>query len=417
MPIKEKNGKWYWGEQGPFDTKLKAQEVSQAAHASGYKGSLQKFLVFKKGEKYLKKDVQYTVANDEQVFNQEVCGTCHFFDVKNDVCSIVKGEIHSHMWCNKWESVDYIKLSNVANITKINISKLNGAGIYTLQELANCSNNSGLDLNKGTFEQLRSQARVQQIKRENGSNAFELLRFEKGRGLDRLPTLNKHDVFFDMEGYANSHSNLEYLFGIYSNNELFKEYWGHNEIDEQKSFLDVLQFFEKHMLENPNAHIYHYHHYETTALKKLADKYNFGKDIIDQLVSKGKFIDLYPVVKESVRLSEPRYRLKNVEKFYRKNRTDSVSTAISSIETYKLWKSTKDEQLLKDIAQYNKADCVSTKMLLDWLTDLKPLQKDTATVFTSTDTGVFTPTYGKYKKPSKKAKKDKFGIVDTAHAN
>ena len=51
MPIKEKNGKWYWGKQGPFDTKSKAQEVAQAAHASGYKGSLQKFLVLSKGEK------------------------------------------------------------------------------------------------------------------------------------------------------------------------------------------------------------------------------------------------------------------------------------------------------------------------------------------------------------------------------
>ena len=33
MPIKKKNGKWYWGSQGPFDTKNKAEEV---ADASGY---------------------------------------------------------------------------------------------------------------------------------------------------------------------------------------------------------------------------------------------------------------------------------------------------------------------------------------------------------------------------------------------
>ena len=36
MPIRQKKGKWYWGTQGPFDSKKKAQEVARAAHASGY---------------------------------------------------------------------------------------------------------------------------------------------------------------------------------------------------------------------------------------------------------------------------------------------------------------------------------------------------------------------------------------------
>ena len=417
MPIKEKNGKWYWGKQGPFDTKSKAQEVAQAAHASGYKGSLQKFLVFSKGEKYTKKEVQYAVANEQQVFNQEMCGTCHYFDAKKDVCSIVKGEIHDHMWCNKWESIDYITLNNIANISKTNIDKLQEAGIYTLKELANCDSDIEINLNKDTFERLRSQARLQQIKSESHNNALELLRFEKGRGLDRLPTPSKSDIFFDMEGYASNNNNLEYLFGVHYNEDLFKEFWGHNELDEQKSFLEVLQFFEKHINNNPDAHIYHYHHYETTALKKLANKYHFGKDILDSLINKGAVVDLYPVVKESLRISEPRYRLKNIEKFYMKARTDVVSSAISSIETYKTWTETQDNQLLKDIAQYNKSDCVSTKLLLKWLSDLKPIQKDTATVFTSSDAGVFTPTYGKYEKPKKKSKKDQFGFEVPNYAN
>lgn len=37
MPITEKNGKWYWGEQGPYDTKEAAQRVATAAYLSGYK--------------------------------------------------------------------------------------------------------------------------------------------------------------------------------------------------------------------------------------------------------------------------------------------------------------------------------------------------------------------------------------------
>ena len=54
MPITQKDNKWYWGNQGPFNTKSKAQEVAQAAHASGYTGSLEKFL-----------DYQFQKADDK----------------------------------------------------------------------------------------------------------------------------------------------------------------------------------------------------------------------------------------------------------------------------------------------------------------------------------------------------------------
>jgi hypothetical protein len=38
MPIRQDSkGKWWWGFQGPFDTKKKALEVQSAAYASGYK--------------------------------------------------------------------------------------------------------------------------------------------------------------------------------------------------------------------------------------------------------------------------------------------------------------------------------------------------------------------------------------------
>lgn len=38
MPVEEKNGKWFWGKEGPFDTKEKAEEVERAAYANGYAG-------------------------------------------------------------------------------------------------------------------------------------------------------------------------------------------------------------------------------------------------------------------------------------------------------------------------------------------------------------------------------------------
>ena len=35
MPIMKKSDGWYWGSKGPFDTKQKAVQVGQAAHAAG----------------------------------------------------------------------------------------------------------------------------------------------------------------------------------------------------------------------------------------------------------------------------------------------------------------------------------------------------------------------------------------------
>lgn len=38
MPVHKKNGRWWWGGRGPFDTKEKAEEVEKAAYANGYTG-------------------------------------------------------------------------------------------------------------------------------------------------------------------------------------------------------------------------------------------------------------------------------------------------------------------------------------------------------------------------------------------
>jgi len=43
MPIQKKGDKWYWGSQGPFSSREKAEDVAQAAYASGYKKSIDVF--------------------------------------------------------------------------------------------------------------------------------------------------------------------------------------------------------------------------------------------------------------------------------------------------------------------------------------------------------------------------------------
>ena len=37
MPLRNVNGKWFWGSKGPFTSKAKALSVARAAYAHGYK--------------------------------------------------------------------------------------------------------------------------------------------------------------------------------------------------------------------------------------------------------------------------------------------------------------------------------------------------------------------------------------------
>lgn len=50
MPLTKKQSGWYWGSQGPFDTKAKALAVSRAAYAAGYKAQSKDVLSYRVDE-------------------------------------------------------------------------------------------------------------------------------------------------------------------------------------------------------------------------------------------------------------------------------------------------------------------------------------------------------------------------------
>lgn len=85
----------------------------------------------------------------------------------------------------------------------------------------------------------------------------------------------------------------------------------------------------------------HYAHYEETALKRLMSCHGTREAEVDNLLRFGKLIDLYKVVRESMRISEPRYSIKNVEHFYPKNEPEQVNNAGASIVYYERWRETK----------------------------------------------------------------------------
>jgi len=270
-------------------------------------------------------------------------------------------------------------LCQVANISRLQIKKLESNGVSTMEALATLPPEVRIPkMTVETLDKLHRQARLQLLARQTGKNQLELLALDEGaaRGFARLPQSNIGDLFFDMEGNPLEEGGLEYLFGLYffqDGKPEFKAFWGHNRAEEKKAFEAFMDFVTGWLRKYPAAHIYHYAHYEQTALKKLMSLHGTRESEVDNLLRTHKLVDLYKVVREGIRVSEPRYSIKNIEHFYLERRSGDVTNAGASIVYYEKWKETGDPQLLKDIEAYNFDDVRSTYELRQWLLTLRPV--------------------------------------------
>lgn len=274
---------------------------------------------------------------------------------------------------SEWAMADH--LSGVANIRSTQIRGLRDAGINTIAGLAASQVTKVDGIAAPILERLRQQARLQLEKRQDGKDRYEVLACEAGRGFDRLPKPDSGDIFFDMEGDPLFPDGLEYLFGFVSGASsapTFTPFWAHDRQSEKKAFEEAVDFVVARLSTNPGAHIYHYAAYEASALKRLSTLHGTREMEIDNLLRAGKLVDLYRVVSEGLRVSEPRYSLKNIETFYMEKREGDVKTAGESVIMYELWRESQDAKLLQDIQDYNEFDCVSTLRLRDWLLLIRP---------------------------------------------
>jgi uncharacterized protein len=227
----------------------------------------------------------------------------------------------------RWKSDDH--LNQVAGITRTQIRRLRADGVHTLFALSHSKADTP------SLAKLQSQARLQLERRETGEPKFELLPLdaEERRGFHRLPKPDAGDVFFDMEGDPFEAGGLEYLFGIRyleKGAPRFQPFWAHDRAGEKRAFEGLMNFLAARIARYPAMHIYHYGHYEPTALKRLMSLHGTREAQVDDLLRAGRLVDLYKVVREALRSSEG-YSLKELEAFYMKKRTAEVRTAGASI--------------------------------------------------------------------------------------
>src|SRR5215210_6660742 len=123
-------------------------------------------------------------------------------------------------------------------------------------------------------------------------------------------------------------------------------------------------------------HVYHYAPYEPTSLKRLMGRYGTREDEVDRLLREGVLVDLYRVVRQSLRASVESYSIKKLEAFYGFEREIDLRDAGSSIVAFEEWLELGEGDRpaathLDQIERYNRDDVRSTGKLRDWLESLR----------------------------------------------
>lgn len=259
-------------------------------------------------------------------------------------------------------------------------ARLIDAGITTVGALA-AHTGPVEGLSDRTVAGLIAQAGLQTAPRVDGKPPYEVV---DAQPLMVLPDPDRGDLFFDFEGdplwTADGRDwGLEYLFGVLDMAGEFTPLWAHDRAEEKAALRAFLDLVRKRRRRYPKMHVYHYAPYEKTALLRLAGRHGTGEDEVDDLLRNGILVDLFPLVRKTVRVGAESYSIKKLEPLYMGGqlRDGDVTTATDSITQYARFSALRAEgredeaaAVLKEIEDYNHYDCTSTRRLRDWLMTL-----------------------------------------------
>jgi len=177
-------------------------------------------------------------------------------------------------------------------------------------------------IGEAALARIREQARLQMMGREHGQTCYEMLELtETDKGLATLPLPCAGDLFLDLE--SNPYvldQGLEYLIGLLTleagTEPRYESLWAFKRAEEKKAFEDFIEVVMDRWQRDPAMHIYHYAPYEPTAIKRLAGRHGTCVDEVDELLRAGMFVDLYRVVRQSLRASVESYSIKRLEPLY-----------------------------------------------------------------------------------------------------
>src|SRR5699024_10664477 len=160
--------------------------------------------------------------------------------------------------------------------------------------------------------------------------------------------------------------------------EQYTALWAHDLDAERRALERFCDLVEQRRRSHPGMHIYHYAPYEPTHLAAMAARHGLREADVDGMLRAELFVDLYPIVKNALRVGSRSYSIKKLEPLYMGSevRTQDVQRGDDSIVRYVEARGLIDagrdddgQRILDDLADYNRYDCVSTRRLRDWLVD------------------------------------------------
>jgi uncharacterized protein len=247
------------------------------------------------------------------------------------------------------------------------IEKMNADGIYSYDDLLANQN--------PIWEKSRRWAQLLRKETESGQPYFELT--NKKQWLE-IPIPTEDDLFFDIEWFTSvlDEDPLVFEFGFVDAKENFTSLDGFTREDELPNFKKFVEIAKLKSDSNPLARIYHYSNPEVTYLNKLVEKYNIFHDEVKLIIS--RMIDLRTIATSMVLPGANGYSIKQLERYYdadtKLNRkANGVSDGADAMLLF--YKATvtepdKAEEHMNTIRAYNRDDCLSTKLLRDWLLNL-----------------------------------------------
>jgi predicted RecB family nuclease len=315
----------------------------------------------------------------------EHCGFCRWWEV-----------------CNAQRRKDD-HLQFVANLGRVHKRELETQSITTLEQLAVWEVPKTFRPKHGsreTFERLQDQAALQKQQRDIKQPQYKLLPIEPHvaddgtalplRGLKRLPAPSPGDLYLDLEGdpfgrkvlaTESGEGSREYLFGLgwvdQGGEFQFKGWWAFDDAEERKAFEEVMDWITRVVAGRPDAHVYHYAPYEPSAFKRLSGRYATREAELDVMLRAGTFVDLYAVVRESVRAGVETYSIKSMEPFYNFTRDIDLRKAGHERQTIEIALESGDVRAIPDevraaVEGYNRDDVRSTYELQRWLESIRP---------------------------------------------
>ncbi|PRI09989.1 TM0106 family RecB-like putative nuclease [Leucobacter massiliensis] len=207
--------------------------------------------------------------------------------------------------------------------------------------------------------------------------------------LAAIPAPDPGDLFFDFEGDPmfrepgddeTARWGIDYLFGMVDAQERFTPLWAHDLEAEKEALLRFLALVAERRRRHPGMHIYHYAAYERSHLLGIAARHGVGEAEVDRLLREHVLVDLYPIVRQALRIGSRSYSIKKLEPLYmgaELRDEGGVTSGAQSVTEYAEASAqlasedqaerAEGQRRLDAIADYNRYDCVSTLRLRDWL--------------------------------------------------